>query len=170
MNLLTFQTVSTNESEAFLPSLLINLLAGFIFLVIYEIIFKNIITYFKNKKFIGHYIHCDLNFQEISTNNKIHYSDISIKFFKPNVIEINSFDYTNNNEREWIGRIKIDPDTGLHGFGTYKYQNDNFMGIHDILIIDEDTISFQLSYYKQSGSPYLMVKENSGKVKKQNGF
>lgn len=160
--------LSTLIDATFWSSLFTNLLAGLIFLLIYEKVFKNVVTFRKNKKFIGHYIHCDLTYNEIITDQKTHYSDITISFFEPNIINIVSSDFTDNKFRNWEGRIKVDPDTGLYGFGTYKYQNEILMGVHDILIIDDDTISFHLSYYKQSGRPYLLVKEKSGKVIKQN--
>jgi len=156
------ETVS--KSKSFWSNLSVNLLAGFLFLVFYEFVFRNLFFYFRNRQFIGHYIHCNINYNEIKTGTKTHNSDISINFFRPNVINIKSTDYSRNEKREWTGKIKLDSETGLFGLGTYKYKNETTMGIHDILVIDKDTISFQLTYYKQTGSPYLLVKEKSDKI------
>jgi len=163
--MLTFITSLSYIKEPFGSDLITNLLGAILFLLIYEKLFKNSFSYYKNWKFRGRYIHCDMDFIKISTNGSKHYSNISINFFMPSILNIESYDFTDGKNRKWSGKIKVNVETGLYAFGTYKYENENLAGIHDILIIDEETLCFQLSYFKKTGQPYLMVKEGSEKIK-----
>lgn len=151
-------------TEGFGQGLFINLLGAVLFLVFYELIIKRSWHFLSNLRFRGKYIHCTKEYKEVKTDGNTHTSRIKTKFLYPNVLFLTSDDYTKSKHRIWKGKIKIDPQTKTYGFGTYKYEGEDSAGIHDILMIDKETILFQLSYLKESGHSYLMVKERSRKI------
>lgn len=159
---------AADAGNGFWFNLAIEIVGAILFLIFYEKIYKNAYVYFKNEKFIGRYTHCDMNFGEIVTNGNQHYSEINIDFWNPSVLNVIGFDYTIGTGGTWRAQIKIDPDTGLHGFGAYKYDNQTKYGVHDVVVIDDETLSFQLSFSIYKSRPYLMVKSNSVKINRNN--
>lgn len=157
--------IKIDDTNDFWSNLFIEIIGAILFLIFYEKIYKNAYTYFKNEKFIGKFTHCELDYSPTLTNGNLHYSEIKINFWSPSILNIIGYDYSNGEKRKWNGQIKIDPDTGLHGFGVYKYENEITYGVHDVVVIDDDTLSFQLSFSIYKSRPYLMVKSNSSKIK-----
>lgn len=152
------------STEGFWQGLIINLLGAILFLVLYELIIKRTWHFLSNWRFRGKYIHCTKEYKEVKTDGNTHTSRIKTKFLYPNVLFLTSDDYTKSKHRIWKGKIKIDPQTKTYGFGTYKYEGEDSAGIHDILMIDKETILFQMTYLKEPGHSYLMVKKGSSKI------
>ncbi len=155
----------SSDFSSSIHDLFINLLAGVIFLIIYEKIYIPFVAYLKNKVLIGRFIHCDITYTAFMNNGHSHYSDISISFFKPNILLIESHDFTNGKERIWRGEIKIDSDTRLFGHGSYQYENSIDSGIHNIIILDNEVICVQISDFRGSGAAQLWIKEGNKMIK-----
>lgn len=139
-------------------NILASVSATIIFLSIYEFLWKNVISYHRNKKYCGRYYHYSTEGKafkdEIGNHN---YCDISINFLRRDILIVSSylFDHTS---KKWNGEIKIDSSKFMNGMGTYCYEDESEMGNHRIYSVDEKTIFVQILDIKSVGYANLWIK------------
>ncbi len=144
--------------DNFFESILTSICATIVFLSIYEFIWKNLVSFCKNKKYVGRYYHYKKDKSKSITNGKHHYSDIKIKFFKRNVLFVTSHDFAHPC-KIWKGEIKIDSSKFMNGIGTYSYIDKSSMGNHRVYSSDGKTIFVQVLDYRGIGDPNLWIKD-----------
>lgn len=132
-----------------LKELIKDLFFAFVFLFVYEILYKNAVAYRKSSSLKGYYVICSqkgepfINSPEGIPNCLL----IKTKFLKPNVLDILSKDYSNNIQswKTWKSIIKLDLDSKGHGVGYYIYNEGYEPGWHEIFQKDKKTIMVRIT-------------------------
>lgn len=156
------------STDNFIYSVGTSICATILFLLLYEFIWKNLISYYRNRKYKGTYKHYKADGTPCIYAENHNYSEIEIKFWKRDILFINSFDY-NNPSGGWRGEIKIDSSRFMNGIGTYSYNDNSTMGNHRIHALNDRTIFVQILDYRGLGNPNLWI-ENLWKTMTRNSW
>jgi len=143
--------------ENFGYNILSSIIATIVLLTIYDFFWKNLLSFFRNQKYKGKYLHYKIDNTPCIYSGKHNYCDITIKFWSRDTLFIKSYDY-NSSSGIWNGEIKIDSNKFMNGIGTYCYEDKSTMGNHRVYSIDEKTIFVQVLDYRGLGNPNLWIK------------
>jgi hypothetical protein len=150
-------TLNTFIMNGFLSGILTSLIAGIIFLLLYEFLLKNAFYYLKFSKYQGRFIHHDKNGNPFihDPDNKPNHVDIKLSFWSPNVLinKAKDYDLKIGKWKTWTGKVTIDILSSEHGIGYYKYETQPYPGIHEIFIVNKNIFFVSIIYYGEKSLP-----------------
>jgi hypothetical protein len=124
--------------------ILINIVAAFIFLLVYETLIKRLFVFFKYYGLRGYYLVCSQGGQVFynSPDGTPNFLKIDISFWSPNVLVTKSKDFDKTYLKKWktwTGKIVMNELTDDYGSGFYVYEKGAEPGLHEIFIKDKTT-------------------------------
>jgi hypothetical protein len=133
-----------------LCEIFLNFIYALSFLLFYEIIWRNIVAFLKNKSLIGYYKVCDQNGEPFNnsgdeTPNCVY---LRLKFWKRNILYTISKDFDRtytNTWKTWTGKINLDIDSKGHGSGYYLYRENNEPGMHEIFLKEKNILIVRIT-------------------------
>jgi hypothetical protein len=145
-------------------NIFLNILGGAAVYVIIELLIKPLIAYLKNIKYTKKtYIHCDTNYRKLGDEKKYSQTEISIKFWKPNVLFVKTSDKGN----EWKGEININGYNQVTGIGNYAYTKSIASGTLNVYAKEDGKVfSVKSEDFRENKIvSYLWVEEYDKRIK-----
>ncbi len=146
----------------FLTGIITSLIAGVLFLVMYEFLIKKAYFYFKFLKLSGRFLHYDKNGVPFikSPELKANYVDIKLSFWRPNVLinEAEDYDTSIKKWKTWVGKVNMDTLSKEHGIGYFRYKTQPYPGVHEIFVVNKNIFYVRITYYgEKNTSPDLQI-------------
>lgn len=133
-----------------LSEIFLNFLYALSFLLFYEIIWRNIVAFIKNKSLIGYYKVCTQNGESFinSSDETPNCVYLRLKFWKRNILYTFSKDFDKTYTRTWktwTGKINLDTDSKGHGTGYYLYKESTEPGMHEIFLKEKNILIVRIT-------------------------